>query len=138
MTEHPSSKLFTTLDATGLREAISRREGLCVLATVNEDGTPNAAIFVPSMPDDEHVAFVLAPNLTKTNIERTGTAWMVYDVAQPRNEEGRQPHAGARCALELVSAEEAAEEHAAVLATLPERMRPFAVVMRVGEIRSIG
>ncbi len=138
MTEHPSSKLFTTLDVAGLREAIAKREGLCVLATVNDDGTPNAAIFVPSMPDDEHVVFVLAPNLTKANIERTGTAWMVYDVVQPRNEEGRQPHAGARCALTLVRAEEAAEEHAAVLVTLPERMRSFAVVMRIGEIRSIG
>ena len=50
-----ATRKFTDMDAAALRASMGRFEGVCVVATVNPDGTPDAAIFAPAMPDDEHV-----------------------------------------------------------------------------------
>ena len=72
-----ATRKFTDMDAAALRASMGRFEGVCVVATVNPDGTPDAAIFAPAMPDDEHVILMLADNHTRANIERTGVARLV-------------------------------------------------------------
>lgn len=110
-------------------------EGVSVVATVNEDGTPNAGIFVPMMVDENHAVMTLAPNRTKENIERTGSCVLVYDVADPAAPEKADRHKGARLTLELVRPEEA--EHAEV-ATAWGHMTPFTLVFRIADVRQIG
>ena len=60
-------------------------EGIFVLATTNEDGSPDAAIFVPRLLDETHLIMFLAPNRTRQNLERTGQAWGVYEVTQKKD-----------------------------------------------------
>lgn len=133
-----STHNFTDMDAATLRSSINNFEGVCTLATVNPDGSPNAAIFVPTMPDDSHIIVMLAQNHTRTNIERTGNAYMVYDVAHPTAEEKEDRHAGARARLSLVRPEgKTAEEYQAVAEKFP-RMNPAVIILRIEQLLPIG
>ena len=51
MTDDTSTRKFTDMDAMRLKDSMARFEGVCVVATVNPDGTPDASIFMPAMPD---------------------------------------------------------------------------------------
>ena len=129
---------FTDMNAVELRASMAQFEGLCVVATVNPDGTPDAAIFVPTMPDDEHVIFMLADNRTRANLERTGTAHLVYDVARPHAEDKAARHAGARLDVSLVRQDgETAEEYERVASSFP-RMNPAVVILRIERILPVG
>lgn len=129
---------FTDMNAVELRASMAQFEGLCVVATVNPDGTPDAAIFVPTMPDDEHVIFMLADNHTRANLERTGTAHLVYDVARPHAENKAARHAGARLDVSLVRQDgETAEEYERVASSFP-RMNPAVVILRIERILPVG
>lgn len=133
-----STRKFTDMDAAALRTSMSRFEGICVVATVNEDGTPNGAIFVPAMPDDEHVILMLANNHTRANIERTGIARMVYDVTNPTAPDKAARHAGARLDLSLVRSEgTTSEEHQRVAESF-SRMNPSAMILRIERILPVG
>ena len=133
-----STNKFTNMDAKALAASMAKFEGECALATVNDDGSPNAALFMPCMVDESHVVFVLAPNRTRENVERTGLAWAVYVVASPAAEEKAQRHAGARLRLSLVRNEgETADEYQAVAEKFP-RMNPYVLVFRIEEILPVG
>lgn len=133
-----STNKFTNMDAQALAASMARFEGECALATVNDDGTPNAALFMPVMVDDAHVVFVLAQNRTRENVERTGQAWAVYVVANLGAEEKSARHAGARLRLSLVRDEgPTAEEYQAAAAKFP-RMNPYVLIFRVEEILPVG
>lgn len=133
-----STRKYTDMDAAVLRASTGRFEGICVVATVNPDGTPDAAIFVPTMPDDEHVIFMLADNHTRANIERTGMAHMVYDVPNPAAATKEARHAGARADLALVRPEGAdADEYRRIADAFP-RMNPAVVILRIERILPVG
>ncbi len=133
-----ATRKFTDMDAPALRASMGRFEGVCVIATVNPDGTPDGSIFVPSMPDDGHVVLLLADNNTRANIERTGVARMVYDVANPAAEDKAARHAGARLDLALVRPEgETTEEHRRVAERLPH-MNPAVMILRIERILPVG
>ena len=105
---------------------------------MNPDGTPDAAIFVPTMPDDEHVIMMLADNHTRANIERTGIAHLVYDVPDPAAEDKAARHAGARLDLALVRPEgDTAEEHRRVAESYA-RMNPAVMILRIERILPVG
>ena len=126
------------MDAKQLRESMARFEGVCVVATVNPDGTPGASIFMPAMPDDGHVILILADNRTRANIERTGKARLVYDVPNPHAEEKARRHAGARMDLSLVRPEgESAEEFQQVAQSFP-RMNPAVMILRIERLLPVG
>lgn len=137
MTPSAATNKYTNLDAAGLAESMSKFEGVCVLSTVNEDGTPNAGIFMPFMVGEDHVAFVLAANRTRENVERTGRAWAVYDVANPSAKEKKDKHAGARLRLSLVRESESPDEFKSVADAYP-RMNPYVLIFRIEEIAAIG
>lgn len=126
---------FTTLEGDVLKASMGKVEGLSVVATVNEDGTPNAAVFVPMMVDDEHVVMTLAANRTRENIERTGQCVIVYDVVDSSAAEKAERHKGARMRCELVASD--SEEFDRVAAAWP-RMSPYTLVLRVLEFMPIG
>lgn len=133
-----ATRKFTDMDATALRASMGRFEGVCVVATVNPDGTPDAAIFAPAMPDDEHVILMLADNHTRANIERAGVAHLVYDVANPTAGDKAARHAGARLDLALVRPDgDTAEEHRRVAESYP-RMNPAVMILRIERILPVG
>lgn len=135
MHDYAATGKFTTLSRENLVASMRSVEGVSVVATVNEDGSPNAAIFVPMMPDADHVVMTLAKNRTRENIERTGTCALVYDVADPTAEEKAERHRGARLHLELVRPDD--PEHAEVAASWPH-MTPFTLVFRIADYDEIG
>lgn len=133
-TASATTGLYTNLDQAALMEAIGQFKGLCNVSTVNADGTPNIAIFVPGVADDSHIFFNWADNATKANVLREKTAIMSYDIADPTAEEKAGRHSGAVVKLEL-------EEDAEVLAQLQEAnesVSEASVVLKIVEVLPVG
>ena len=133
-TASATTGLYTNLDQAALLEAISQFKGLCNVSTVNADGTPNIAIFVPGVADDSHIFFNWADNATRANVPREKTAIMSYDIADPTAEEKAGRHSGAVVKLEL-------EEDAEVLAQLQEAnesVSEASVVLKIVEVLPVG
>ena len=133
-TASATTGLYTNLDQAALLEAIGQFKGLCNVSTVNADGTPNIAIFVPGVADDSHIFFNWADNATKANVLREKTAIMSYDIADPTAEEKAGRHSGAVVKLEL-------EEDQDVLADLMatnDSISESSVVCRIVEVLPVG
>ena len=133
-TASATTGLYTNLDQAALLEAIGQFKGLCNVSTVNADGTPNIAIFVPGVADDSHIFFNWADNATKANVLREKAAIMSYDIADPTAEEKAGRHSGAVVKLEL-------EEDAEVLAQLQEAnesVSEASVVLKIVEVLPVG
>lgn len=133
-TASATTGLYTNLDQAALLEVIGQFKGLCNVSTVNADGTPNIAIFVPGVADDSHIFFNWADNATKANVLREKTAIMSYDIADPTAEEKAGRHSGAVVKLEL-------EEDAEVLAQLQEAnesVSEASVVLKIVEVLPVG
>ena len=129
---------FTNLNAKQLGESLAKMEGIFVLATTNEDNTPDAAIFVPRMLDEQHLVFFLAQNRSRKNLERTKQAWGVYEVSHPEAKEKQDRYAGARLKLSLVLPEgETAKEFKEVTKDFAQ-MNPAAIVMRIEQLIALG
>lgn len=135
MHDYAATGKYTTLSRGDLMASMRAVEGVSVVATVNEDGSPNAAIFVPMMPDADHVVMTLAKNHTRENIERTGQCELVYDVTSPAAPEKSERHRGARLRLQLVPAGD--PEHDEVASAWPH-MTPFTLVLRITDVDEIG
>lgn len=133
--KNASTGKFTTLHGEGLRASMNAVEGLSVVATVNADGSPNAAVFVPMMPDENHAVLVLAANRTRENIERTGECVIVYDAMDASAPEKAGRHKGARLRLALLREGDA--EYGEVAESWP-RMNPYTLVFRIVEHMPIG
>ena len=129
---------FTNLNAKQLGESLAKMEGIFVLATTNEDNTPDAAIFVPRMLDEQHLVFFLAQNRSRKNLERTKQAWGVYEVSHPEAKEKQDRYAGARLKLSLVLPEgETAKEFEKATKDFAQ-MNPAAIVMRIEQLIALG
>ncbi len=126
---------FTTLEGQALAASMAAVAGVGVVATVNEDGTPNAGVFVPMMLDDSHVVMTLAPNRTRDNIERTGECVLVYEEVHPEAPEKADRYRGVRFRLELLREGEA--RRAQALAGWP-RVNDYTMAFRVVERMAIG
>ena len=133
-----STNHFTNFTVEELGASLAKMEGIFVLATTNEDGSPDAAIFVPRLLDETHLIMFLAPNRTRQNLERTSQAWGVYEVTHADATEKQQRYAGARMKLSLVKPEgETAEEFAQATAHFPS-VNPAALVLRIEQLIALG
>ena len=133
-----STNHFTNFTVEELGASLAKMEGIFVLATTNEDGSPDAAIFVPRLLDETHLIMFLAPNRTRQNLERTSQAWGVYEVTHADATEKQQRYAGARMKLSLVKPEgETAEEFAQATADFPS-VNPAALVLRIEQLIALG
>ena len=133
-TASATTGLYTNLDQAALLEAIGQFKGLCNVSTVNADGTPNIAIFVPGVADDSHIFFNWADNATKANLLRDKVAKMVFDIPNTAAETKEERHQGAVVKLEL-------EEDADVLAQLQESnesVSEASVVLKIVEVLPVG
>lgn len=128
------TNLYTNLDQAGVLEAMGQYMGLCNVATVNADGTPNLAIFVPGVVDDSHIMFGWADNASKSNVERTKQAVITYDVTNPTAETKEERHCGAVLKVVL-------EEDQAVLDAIHAENSSISdafVILKIVEVLPIG
>ena len=128
------TNLYTNLDQAAVLDAMRAYSGLCNVATVNADGTPNIAIFVPGVADDSHIMFGFADNSTKANLLRDKVAEISYDIANPAAETKEARHQGAVLKVEL-------EEDEAVLAELKannENITDAYTLLKIVEVMPIG
>lgn len=58
-------------------------EGIVVVSTTNEDGTPNAAVVIPALHEGKYLTFGLAPNQTLENFKRGGKAVVTIFLQKP-------------------------------------------------------
>ena len=128
------TNLYTNMDQATVLNAISQYIGVCNVSTVNADGSPNIAIFVPGVADDSHVMFGWADNATKANVMRDKVAVMTYNVADPSAETKEARYQGATLKLEL---EEDQEVLDAIYAA-NENITDAYTIMRIVEVLPIG
>ena len=126
---------FTTLTPELLKGSMARVEGVATVATVNEDNTPNAGIFVTMMPDEDHVSMVLAPNRTRSNIERTKTCVVTYTVMDASASQKADRYKGARLKLELVTPQDEGYQE---LCNRTPRFNPYTLLFRIVDYMQIG
>lgn len=128
------TNLYTNMDQAAVLDAMRAYSGLCNVATVNADGTPNIAIFVPGVADDSHIMFGLADNSTKANLLRDKVAEISYDVANPAAETKEGRHQGAVLKVEL----EEDEEVLAELKANNENISDAHIILKIVEVMPIG
>lgn len=135
-----ATNLYTNLDKAAVFTAIQQYKGVCVVATVNADGTPNIAQFVPGALGDSHIMFGWAPSSsgTKDNFLRNGEAMMLYDVVNLAGETKEERHQGAK----LIIVPETDETVIAKLTEdLPQESKErlaSAVICKVVEVLPLG
>ena len=132
------TNLYTNLDQAALLAAIGQYRGNCTVSTINADGSPNLAIFVPGAAGPNHVMFGWAENATKANVLRSKQAALSYDITNPAAEtkEGRHQGAIVRAVLEEDAAA-LAEIKASLPEAVAERFDSY-VILRIVEVRSVG
>lgn len=91
-----------SFEKSELLESLTKREGAISLATTNPDGSPNLAIAVPGIADENHLVFNMLPNQTTENLSRTKQMVMAYYIYAPNKSEKIERNKGARLILELV------------------------------------
>jgi hypothetical protein len=95
----------STLQGEELTKAISTYSGITIFGTTNADGTPNMAVAIPGVVEDDVLILALADNRTRKNIAETKTAMMVFYRANPDATDRKQKHSGARLQLQLIDDE---------------------------------
>lgn len=122
-----------SLDQAGLLEAIDKRLGGCTVATVNADGSPDIAVFVPGSGDADHIIFGFAPNVTLANIMRTKKAVICYFIYNQAETDKNKKYSGARIVVEL-------EEDPAVLKAIrsAKKLGDSTTIMKIVKILPVG
>lgn len=124
---------FKSMDQSTLMEEIPTMRGLVAVATTNEDGSPNLAVFIPSAVGD-YIYFGFASNATQANILRDKQAVILYDEYDLSIENPSDRHYGCRAKVRLV-------EDADTLAGLKDDLgsyADFATVLEVVEVLPMG
>lgn len=95
----------SSLKGDALLNAIKERKCAISVATVNADGSPNAAVVIPGLADEETLMFGLANNQTKVNfIERKQAVVTAY-IYSPTATSKADRNIGARLEVEYISDE---------------------------------
>lgn len=125
---------FSNMDRSEVMAAIPTMKGCVAVATTNEDGSPNLAVFIPSAVGEDYVYFGFAPNATLANLTRDKQAVVLYDEYDISVENPAQRHHGARLVVRLVDDEK-------TLAGLKDDLGSYgdaATVCEVVEVLPIG
>ncbi len=129
----------TSIDGEALWKALETYECAISVATVNADGTPNAAVVIPGITVDRaYLYFGLAPNQTGINFkERKFAVVTVYDYTPPSETvDKKMLSVGARIIVEYVS-------DPATIARLIEENKakkasPSTIFMKIVKVLPIG
>ncbi len=116
-----------------LMDAISSRTGAWTIATVNPDGSPNIAVAVFGVLDEDTLLLNLAPNQTAANITRTGEAMaIIYKYTADLEVDRSTRNQGAKLILETVSP----EKHKSYQDT--DSVTPNSFIFTIKEVRPLG
>lgn len=120
--------------------------GVVVVSTTNPDGSPNAAVLIPTIFEEQYVIMRMAPNQTAANIKRDGRA--VITVFVPKNDQDAKAayedvrRYGARLTCVVMEKD---EEYEAVLDRWNEsvtnelhRLKEGHPILRIVEIKPVG
>lgn len=118
---------FKNMDQATLMTQLPTMTGLVAVATTNEDGSPNLAVFIPSATGDKYIYFGFAPNATQANLLRDKRAVLLYDEYDLSVENPSDRHYGCRVKVQLVEDEK-------VLEGLKESMGAYADIATVVEV----
>ena len=100
----------SSLTGNELLEALKNRELAISVATVNGDGTPNAAVVIPGVVDSEILMFGLADNQTKINFVERKLAVITAYKYDPTAESKAERNVGARIVVEYIDDEAEIED----------------------------
>lgn len=92
----------SALKDNALLEAIKQRKGASTVATTNVDGSPNLAVVVPGLADDNTLMFEMAENQTKVNVQDRKIAVLSVYIYNPTAAEKTERNVGAKVVLKLV------------------------------------
>lgn len=103
-----ASKAFyyakSSLTGEDLWKAIEARAGAVVVATANEDGTPNAAVIIPGISKDRTaLIFGIAPNQTLENLKARHVAVVTIYLYTASATDKFERNKGARIIAELIT-----------------------------------
>lgn len=100
----------SSLKGEDLFQAIKERKCAISVATVNPDGSPNAAVVIPGMADEKTLMFGLADNQTKVNFKERKDAVVTAYIYNPESEEKLERNVGARLVTKYIDDEAKIEE----------------------------
>jgi hypothetical protein len=124
----------SSLTGEDLRQAIRDAQGCCSVATVNSDGTPNLANFVPYPAGEDHLAFTFSDNVTKANLARGEEGMVSYYIYDKDAETKEARNQGARFRVELETDQAVIDQLLADDPTIPAA----ATFVRILEVLPLG
>jgi hypothetical protein len=94
----------SSLSGEELWKVLAARQAAVSLATVNADGTPNAAVVIPGVTKDRSaLMFGIAPNQTLENLKSRKLGVLTAYLYTPSATEKLERNKGARIVLELIT-----------------------------------
>lgn len=123
----------SSLKEDALLEAIKNRDCAISVSTVNPDGTPNAAVVIPEVANEETLMFGLADNQTKVNLMNDKNAVITAYIYSPDAEAKTDRNIGARIKVEYIDDEALIEELMA-----STEAREGTIFVRIIEILPLG
>jgi hypothetical protein len=130
-----ASNSYTNLDKEQLIAVANALAAVCMVATANEDGTPNIAVFAGgTIMKDEYIVFNWADNQTKTNFVERKLGMVAFDVVNLSAETKQERHKGAKVRIEYTDDKALRDE----LKAENERVSDATIIARIVEILPIG
>jgi len=121
------------LTGDALMDAVNSQSGCYIINTTNPDGSPNAGYFIfaiKKLNDKYYIQLGLAPNQSKTNLEKNGEGLAVY-AALPAPDAKQYCVSGARFYFETI-------QDQAVIDALMADARQGAMFYEIVEVLPLG
>jgi len=93
----------SALKGEALFTALRNRDTAITVATVNPDGTPNAAVVIPGVVNETTLQFGLADNQTKLNLQNDKRAVITAYIYSPKAVSKADRNIGAKLQVELIT-----------------------------------
>jgi hypothetical protein len=130
-----ATNAYTSLNKEQLIEVANALIAECTVATTNEDGTPNIAVFGGgSIMKGEYIVFYWTDNQSKANLMERKLGMIAFDVVNLSAETKQERHKGAKVRVEYVDDKAVLDK----LKAESEGVNDSALIVRIVEILPIG
>jgi hypothetical protein len=130
-----ASNAYTNLDREQLIATANSFAAECMIATTNEDSTPNIAIFAGGLIlKNEYIIFNWTDNQSKTNLMERKLGMVAFDVVNLSADTKEERHKGAKVRIEYVDDNAIRDE----LKAESERVSDTTLIARIADILPIG
>lgn len=129
----------SALTGDKLWEVLSTYQSAPTIATVNPDGTPNLAVFMPGghmvLDGEDYFVFGLSDNQTKLNLEKDKIGVLALYIYEPTAEAKTDRNVGARIKFEYIDDEATVKK---LKEQYPDIITDTAMVCKAVEILPLG